>query len=392
MNDAILIVNAGSSSIKCSLFAVSATETKNLRLIYHLEMTGIGTHTTFRAKDAQHQLLTQQDLGTADHETAFSELLQWLKQHEASLNLIAAGHRVVHGGVQFTAPVKIDEQILQQLTQLIPLAPLHQPHNLAPIRAFNRLITGLPQVACFDTAFHATKPAVASIFALPRALLAEKGIKRYGFHGLSYEYIAQQLPLVIGELPQRVIVAHLGNGSSMAGLKAGRSIATTMSFTALDGLPMGTRCGAIDPGVLLHLLNEGMNVAKLNDLLYHQAGLLGVSGISNDMAELLQSDSLHAQEAIDLLVYHIRQNIGALAAALEGVDAIVFTGGIGEHATSIRADVCRQMTWLGITLDDNANEHHGPKISHADSAVSVWVIPTDEEKMIAQHTLSIVKA
>lgn len=390
MNDAILVVNAGSSSIKCSLFAISATETKNLNLIYHLEITGIGTHTLFQAKDAQHQLLTKQDLGAADHETAFSQLLQWLEQHDTGLNLIAAGHRVVHGGVQFTAPVKINEQILQQLTQLIPLAPLHQPHNLTPISALNRLINGLPQVACFDTAFHATKPAVASIFALPRPLLAEKGIKRYGFHGLSYEYIAQQLPVVIGELPQRVIVAHLGNGSSMAALKAGHSIATTMGFTALDGLPMGTRCGAIDPGVLLHLLNEGMDLASLNDLLYHQAGLLGVSGISNDMVKLLQSDSPHAQEAIDLLVYHIRQNIGALTAALEGLDAIVFTGGIGEHAASIRAKVCHQMTWLGIILDDKANEHHGPKISHADSAISVWVIPTNEEKMIAQHTRLIV--
>jgi len=390
MNDAILVVNAGSSSIKCSLFAVSSTDSQHLELIYHLQMTGIGTHTVFQAKDAQHQLLIKQELGSADHEAAFGELLQWLQGYDTGLHLIAAGHRVVHGGVEFTAPVIVNESILQQLTQLIPLAPLHQPHNLTPISALNRLIGGLPQVACFDTAFHASKPAVASIFALPRGLLAEKGIKRYGFHGLSYEYIAQQLPVVIGELPQRVIVAHLGNGSSMAALKAGRSIATTMGFTALDGLPMGTRCGAIDPGVLLHLLNEGMELANLNHLLYHQAGLLGVSGISNDMAELLQSDSPHAQEAIDLLVYHIRQNIGALAAALEGVDAIVFTGGIGEHAASIRAEVCHQMTWLGIMLDESANQDHGPKISHANSAVSVWVIPTDEEKMIAQHTYTLL--
>ncbi|MEK8018444.1 MAG: acetate kinase, partial [Candidatus Parabeggiatoa sp.] len=284
-SNAILVVNAGSSSMKCSLFA--SRENATLERVYQIDITGIGTHASFLAKDVTGTHLIKEYLGTTTHENAFAVLLDWIAQRE-EITLVAAGHRIVHGGITFTAPVLTNDDIIHELEQLIPLAPLHQPHNIAPIKALRQIKSDLPQVACFDTAFHATQPAIARTFALPRSL-TEQGIRGYGFHGLSYEYIAQTLPKVAGYLPNRMIVAHLGNGASLAALKAGESIATTMSFTALDGLPMGTRCGAIDPGVLLHLLNEGMDLKTLSDLLYHQSGLRGVSGISNDMQTLLNS-------------------------------------------------------------------------------------------------------
>ncbi|BAP57156.1 acetate kinase [Thioploca ingrica] len=389
MDNAILVVNAGSSSIKCALFVADETRESQLKLVYHHDVTGIGTHCYFQVKTAEGSRLLKQELAQLDHQQAFAVILEWLDKYATDLKLTAAGHRVVHGGNQFTAPVVIDEVVLRQLEQFIPLAPLHQPHNLTPIKALQQLKPHLFQVACFDTAFHTTRPPVAKIYALPRAL-TEKGIKSYGFHGLSYEYIAQQLPQVLGQLPQRVIVAHLGNGASMAALLEGHSIATTMGFTALEGLPMGTRCGAIDPGVLLYLLNEGMDYQQLNHLLYHQCGLRGVSGISNDMRELLLSDLPDAQEAIDLFVYRINREIGSLVAALGGLDALVFTAGIGEQAHLIRARICQAASWLGIQLDDTANEQQRTQISQPDSRVSVWVIPTDEEKMIAQHTYALI--
>ena len=389
MDNAILVVNAGSSSIKCALFVADETRKNQLKLVYHHDVTGIGTHCYFQVKTADGSRLLKQELAQLDHQQAFAVILEWLDKYATNLKLTAAGHRVVHGGNQFTAPVVIDEVVLKQLEQFIPLAPLHQPHNLTPIKTLQQLKPQLFQVACFDTAFHTTRPLVAKIYALPRAL-TEKGIKSYGFHGLSYEYIVQQLPQVIGQLPQRVIVAHLGNGASMTALLAGRSIATTMGFTALEGLPMGTRCGAIDPGVLLYLLNEGMDYQQLNHLLYHQCGLRGVSGISNDMRELLLSHSPDAQEAIDLFVYRINREIGSLVAALGGLDALVFTAGIGEQAHLIRARVCQAANWLKIQLDDIANEQQRTQISQPDSRVSVWVIPTDEEKMIAQHTYALI--
>lgn len=385
-NNAILVVNAGSSSIKCSLFARQAAA---LTMLYHVDITGIGTHPQFIAKDANGNRLIQQELGTADHESAFAVLMDWLAQHDSDLKLVAVGHRVVHGGVLFTAPVRITEEIFKQLEQLIPLAPLHQPHNLAPIKILSQLQPELLQVACFDTAFHTTQPAVAQTFAIPQAL-TNTGIKRYGFHGLSYEYIAHRLPDYLGEMPARVIVAHLGNGVSMAALKHGRSIATTMGFSTLDGLPMGTRCGAIDPGVILHLLKEGIALTSLHDLLYHRSGLLGVSGLSNDMQELLNSDSPPAAFAINLFIYRLGRELGSLTAALGGLDALIFTAGIGEHAAPIRARVCQGATWLGIQLDPLANQRHGPKISTPESQVSVWVVPTNEEQMIAQHTYSLL--
>ena len=389
MNKAILVVNAGSSSIKCAVFIDNGTLANQLNLVYHHDISGIGTRAYFQIKTAEGSYLLQQELGQLDHQQAFTVILEWLEQYAPHLNLTAAGHRVVHGGNQFTVPVVIDEAVLRQLEQLIPLAPLHQPHNLTPIKTFQQLKPHLLQVACFDTAFHTTRPPLAKIYALPRSL-TEKGIKSYGFHGLSYEYIVQQLPKLIGQLPQRVIVAHLGNGASMTAIFEGQSIATTMGFTALEGLPMGTRCGAIDPGVLLFLLNDGFDYQQLNHLLYHQCGLRGVSGISNDMRELLLSHSPDAQEAIDLFVYRINRETGSLVAALGGLDALVFTAGIGERAHLIRTRVCHAAGWLGIQLDDSANQQQHTQISHPDSRVSVWVIPTDEEKMIAQHTYTLI--
>jgi len=386
VNAAILVINAGSSSVKFSLF--NPAETGEMTLIDHGQITGIGTEPRFVVKNAQGQPLNRQDLPkTAQHKDAFWVMLEWLEQ--AGLQLAAVGHRIVHGGGTFTAPVRVTPTVVEQLEQLIPLAPLHQPHNIAPIKILNQLKPELPQVACFDNAFHNTQPAVARHFAIPRSLTAN-GIKRYGFHGLSYEYIAQVLPHFTGEMPKRVIVAHLGNGVSLCALSEGQSIATTMGFTPLDGVPMGTRPGTIDAGVLLHLLNHGMDVAALTRLLYYESGLLGISGISNDMQTLLASEAKEAKEAIDLFVYRIGREIGSLAAALEGLDALVFTAGIGQYATLIRTQICQHARWLGICLDETANQRHGPKISTADSHITVWVIPTDEEKMIAQHTHTLL--
>jgi len=397
MTDVILALNAGSSSLKFSLF-VTARGREALSLVSQGEVEGIGGQGRFLVYDATDRRLVDEQLTskTADslgHEEALSILLDWIEHHEAGLTLIAVGHRVVHGGTLFSAPVLLDSAVINQLEQLVPLAPLHQPHNLAAIRAVARIKPSLPQVACFDTAFHRTQPPIAQAFALPHSV-TDRGVKRYGFHGLSYEYIARTLPDFLGSSADgRVVVAHLGNGASMCAMRGRKSHATTMGFTALDGLPMGTRCGAIDPGVVLYLLSEQhMDVPSVTDLLYHRSGLLGVSGLSSDMRELLASDSPQAAEAIDLFVYRIRRELGSLVAALEGLDALVFTAGIGEHATPIRARVCQDAQWLGVRLDEAANRAGGPKISTDESAVSVWVIPTDEDLMIARHTCDVLRA
>jgi acetate kinase len=326
------------------------------------------------------------------HQGVVPVLHEWIAGHTDQLHIVAVGHRVVHGGEQFTAPVLIDDAILDQLEKLAPLAPLHQPHNLGPIRVISQTAPDIPQVACFDTAFHRTQPPVSQLYALPRDLSAT-GIKRYGFHGLSYEYIASVLPGIVGDVARRrVVAAHLGNGCSMCAIRDGKSVATTMGFTALEGLPMGTRSGAIDPGVVLYLLTErGMSVAEVSDLLYHRSGLLGVSGISNDMRALLASDAREAADAVDLFVYRITRELGSLAAALGGLNALVFTAGIGEHAAPVRARVCDKAAWLGIRLDAAANLAGGPRISSADSPVTVWVVPTNEELMIARHTLACTR-
>jgi acetate kinase len=383
MSDAILVINAGSSSVKFSLFSSA------LDLVYRGAITGIGTEAQFSVKNAQGNALTVSPLGNADHQQAFSVLLDWLAQQEDDLDVVAVGHRVVHGGVTFKAPVRVDDAVFAQLSALIPLAPLHQPHNLSPIRVLKQLKGDLPQVACFDTAFHSEQPDVAAAFALPRHWSAQ-GIRRYGFHGLSYEYIAQRLPDVLGCMPARVVVAHLGNGSSMAALLNGKGVASTMGFTALDGLPMGTRSGTIDVGVVLHWLDQGLSAQEIHHILYHESGLLGVSGISSDMSVLLDSAAIEAKQAIDLFAYRISRELGSLAAALGGLDALVFTAGIGEHAAAVRAKVCRSARWLGIELDDTANQSHASRITQADSAIHAWVIPTNEELMIAQHTLGVL--
>ncbi len=390
MNQAILVINAGSSSIKFSVFAYdNSLSNAPLHLIYRGGISGVGTHARFEAKNAQGELLTTQDLGTASHEQAFTALLDWLEAHNEGIELVAIGHRVVHGGTEFTTPVKIDDTVLAELEKLVPLAPLHQPHNLSPVKVLNKLKAGLPQVTCFDTAFHASQPAIACQFAIPREYTAQ-GIRRYGFHGLSYEYIVRQLPKIAGNLPSRVVVCHLGNGSSMAAIKDGKSIATTMGFTALDGLPMGTRSGTIDAGVLLHWLNSGMSPKDIHTTLYNKSGLLGVSGISNDMADLIASGTPEAKEAIDLFIYRISREVGSLSAALGGIDALVFTAGIGEHASVVREGVCRLSSWVGLELDEAANNAGHTRISTPNSRVSAWIIPTNEELMIAQHTYRLL--
>jgi acetate kinase len=396
VTDVILVLNAGSSSIKFSMFAVDSRE-PSLALRYRGAIDGIGSDPRFVVADADGRRVADAALAgrrvrAGDHEGVLPVLHEWIVGHTDHLRIAAVGHRVVHGGDHFAAPVMVDEVILDQLEKLAPLAPLHQPHNLAPIRVISRIAPDIAQVACFDTAFHRTQPPVSQLYALPRDLSAS-GIKRYGFHGLSYEYIASVLPGIVGDAAKgRVVAAHLGNGCSMCAMREGQSVATTMGFTAVEGLPMGTRSGAIDPGVILYLLTErGMSVGDVSDLLYRRSGLLGVSGVSNDMRTLLASNAREAAEAIELFVYRITRELGSLAAALEGIDALVFSGGIGEHAAPVRVRVCDNAAWLGIRLDAAANAHGGPRISAADSPVSVWVIPTNEELMIARHTLACAR-
>jgi len=391
---AILVVNAGSSSIKVALYEVQPVAV--LDLVLQGQIEGIGTHPRLTAHDAAGGSLVDQAFPTtevADHRGALAAIGVWLRGRLADLHPIAVGHRVVHGGASYARPVVIDTQVLEALERLVPLAPLHQPHHLAAMRAVAEALPDLPQVACFDTAFHRTQPAVAQAFAVPRRL-ADAGVRRYGFHGLSYEYVATALTALAPDVAGgRVIVAHLGNGASLCAMRGGQSVATTMGFTALDGLPMGTRCGAIDPGVLLYLMDQHrMDARALETLLYHESGLLGVSGISSDMRTLLASADPRAREAVDLFVYRIMRELGSLAATLGGLDALVFTGGIGEHAEVIRARVCQDAAWLGIQLDEQANRTGGPRLSTPDSPASAWVVRADENLSIARHTARLIGA
>jgi acetate kinase len=392
MSDAILVLNSGSSSLKFSVFC----EGKEPQLVMRGQVEELLSRPRFTARNAVEQIIGDKQWGEEKlgHSAAVEFLFDWgqsgpLGEHR----IVAVGHRVVHGGVKFTQPALIDAETLLSLKSLISLAPLHQPHNLAAIEAVAELAPGMPQVACFDTAFHRTAPAVAQTFALPRRF-TDAGVLRYGFHGLSYEYIASVLPSFdVAAAAGRTVVAHLGNGASMCAIKEGRSIATTMGFTALDGLPMGTRSGAIDPGVLLHLMqSHQLDARALEKLLYHESGLLGVSQISHDMRALLASSDPRAADAIDLFVYRIGRELGSLAAALGGLDALVFTGGIGENAAAIRRRVCRDAAWLALEFDDAGNAQGGPRISLPGSRVSAWVIPTNEELMIARHTSRILNS
>lgn len=387
MTAAILVLNAGSSSIKFSLYHAGESLREG-RFLYHGEFEGLGHKVHFEAQDVAGALVVDRLIeGPATHQRALSVLLEWLNQQSNAMDLVAAGHRVVHGGRKFFAPVVVTTKIIQDLKELATLAPQHQLHNLAAITALSELHPRLPQVACFDTSFHRTQPAVATAFALPRALTAS-GIKRYGFHGLSYEYIASVLhPHLGAEADGRVVVAHLGNGASMCAMANRQSVATTMGFSTLDGLVMARRCGTLDPGIILHLLDaRAMTARAISNLLYEESGLLGVSGISDDMRDLLASSDPRAAEAVALFVYRISRELGSLVAALGGLDALVFTGGIGEHAAEIRRRVCENARWLGIALDGEANQAGGPCITQDDSHPSAWVIPTNEDLMIARHT------
>jgi acetate kinase len=389
--DTILVVNAGSSSVKFQVFSVEGEG--RLRRQIKGQIDGIGSRPRLRASGANADPMADRAYpieAVPDVAAAMATAGEWLR-HELRIDPIAVGHRVVHGGPDYGKPVLIDHGVVARLERFIALAPLHQPHNLSPIRSILAAFPALPQVACFDTAFHRTHGAVADYYAIPHQLHAE-GVRRYGFHGLSYEYIAKSLPQIAPEIAQgRVIVAHLGSGASMCAMKGGHSVESTMGFTALDGLPMGTRPGQLDPGVVLYLMSEkGMSASKVQDFLYRECGLKGLSGVSNDMRELEASDDAKAKLAIDYFAYRICLNAGMLAAALQGLDAFVFTAGIGENSASIRARVAEQLGWLGIALDAAENARHSRLISRAGSVVPVYVVPTDEELMIAQHTLSLL--
>ena len=390
MRAPILVLNAGSSSLKFSTFdALDGDLTPGV----HGQVSDIGAAATLEAFDAKGVLLEKQSIAGNRHDDAIEAIHRWFSGHLGGEAAFAAvGHRVVHGGAAYYEPVFVSDQLLLDLDALVPRAPLHQPHNLTAIRAVQAVAPLVPQIACFDTAFHHGQPEVATRFALPESITA-KGVRRYGFHGLSYEYIVSVLPLVAGqEMGSRIVVAHLGSGASMCAIRDGRSIASTMGLTPVDGLPMATRTGTLDPGVILYLLqHEGMDARSIERLVYEQSGLLGVSGLSGDMRTLLASKAPAAKAAIDLFVYRVGRELGSLVAALGGLDGLVFTGGIGEKAAVIRERVCRDAQWAGIDLDPNANTAGGPRLSTATSKTSAWVIPTNENLMIARHTQRLLE-
>jgi acetate kinase len=391
MSDAIVVINAGSSSIKFSLFLARDDA---LALDLRGQVEGLYTAPRFQAKGPDGDMRSEKSWGEGvqlGHDGALEHLFAYIREELRDDRLVGVGHRVVHGGLEYSHPVRVDAHVVEALEKFVPLAPLHQPHNLAPIRALLARAPEVPQVACFDTAFHRTNPELAQRFALPEELHAA-GVRRYGFHGLSYEYIAS----VLGQYDARAasgrtVVLHLGNGSSMCAMANGRSVTTSMGFTAVDGLPMGTRCGTLDPGVILYLMDErGMDARAVEKLIYHQSGLLGVSGISSDMRTLLASQEPRAQLAVELYCYRIGLELGALAAALGGLDAIVFTAGIGENAAPVRERVLNAAGWLGVRVHKELNRKHGPRLSAAQSRVSAWAIPTHEELMIARHTRALI--
>jgi acetate kinase len=381
----VLVLNAGSSSIKGAIDRGEAPP-----LMAQADLRAGETTLSFAAAgdESGADLRTEVLPATSGDRwlQALERLLDWLCNRSGPSAIAAVGHRVVHGGRTFSAPVQITPEVLAVIEELTPLAPLHQPHGLAGIRAATKRLPHVPQIACFDTAFHRTCPDVARRCGLPR-VWHDCGIERYGFHGLSYQSIVEQLPAASGGLPRRLVIAHLGAGASMAAVLDGRSVATTMGFTPLDGLLMSTRCGSLDPGVVLHLAEGyGLSAAEIGRLLSRESGLLGVSGISGDMRELLESDQLAAREAVELFCYRAVAAVGSLAASLGGLDAIVFTAGIGERAVAVRERICRGLAWLGLDLDHAANQTHGPRISTAASGVAAWVLATDEAGVIAHST------
>jgi acetate kinase len=385
MADRVVTLNAGSSSVKFALFAADADWP---RLIVSGEVEGLGAKPRFRAAIVDGDASDRRLAAKLTHKQAIATIFEWIEDAYPAAAISAIGHRVVHGGLSFAAPIIVDAKIIAELRELIPLAPLHQPHNLAGIEGARDAFPHVPQVACFDTAFHRGHAFVDDAYALPYSYY-ERGLRRFGFHGLSYEYIARRLRMIDPiHAEGGVIVAHLGNGASLCAMKGGRSIATSMGFSALEGLPMGTRCGQIDPGLLLYLLqSDAMTPEELSHLLYERSGLLGLSGVSHDMRTLEASEEPHAQAAIAYFIHRIKMEIAALAAALGGFDALVFTAGIGEHSPRVRAGVVEGLGWLGLTLDTAANSRNDPVISAAQSRIPVFVTPTDEEAMIARHTI-----
>jgi acetate kinase len=387
VDDYALVLNAGSSSLKFCVYRRPADE--SWRLESRGQIEGIGTSPKLSVKDASGARLAENRLHESVHDgrAALEALASWLRSKYRGARILGVGHRVVHGGPRFAAPVVVTREILEKLRELVPLAPLHQPYNLAAIEAVFERLPDVPQVACFDTSFHRGHAPVADLVPLPHDL-CESGVERYGFHGLSYEYIASVLPDVAPEIASgRVLVAHLGSGTSLCALKDRKSVDTSLGFTALDGLCMGTRPGALDPGVVLYLFQSlGLSAKEVEGVLYKKSGLIGISGISNDMRDLLSSDAPEARLAVDYFVYRAAKEIGALTAVLGGLDGLVFTAGIGENSAEIRKRICEASAWLGVELDPDANARGGPRISSARSIVSAWVVPTNEELMIARHT------
>ena len=385
MTGCIAVLNAGSSSIKFALYEAGRDGAR----LFHGQVENIGLAAHLAATDATGAAVAERrwEKGELDHPGATNEILKLGRELLAGRPVLAFGHRVVHGGTEYAAPVRVDASVMAALEKLVPLAPLHQPHNLAPIAFIASVAPGIPQIACFDTAFHRSQPALAQEFALPRDLTAA-GVRRYGFHGLSYDFIVSRLGEIDPDLAKsRLVIAHLGNGASLCAVAQGRSVASTMGFTAVDGLMMGTRTGALDPGVLLYLMQErGFDAKAIEDLIYRRSGLLGVSGISSDMRTLRKSKAPEAAEAIALFVYRIVREIGSLAAALGGLDGLVFTAGIGEHDPATRAEVAAGCGWLGLKLDAARNTLGSGRIGADGESVSVWVVPTDEERMIARYT------
>lgn len=387
MDDYVLVLNAGSSSLKFCVY--HKHETERWRLESRGQIEGIGTSPQLSVKNSEGEKIADGKLPETikDGRNAIDYLGNWLRSTYGEARLLGVGHRVVHGGAKYAKPIIVTKEVLDDLRGLIPLAPLHQPYNLAAIEALYERRADVPQVACFDTSFHRGHSAVAELVPLP-ANLRKEGLQRYGFHGLSYEYIASILPEVAPEIAHgRVIVAHLGSGASLCALKNGKSVDTTMSFTAVDGICMGTRPGAIDPGVVLYLFQQlKMSVKEVEEILYKKSGLLGISGISNDMRDLLGKNEPEARLAVDYFIYRVAKEIGALTSVLGGIDGLVFTAGIGENSAEIRQRICDSCSWLGVELDAKANLSKGPRISASTSKVSTWVIPTNEELMIARHT------
>jgi acetate kinase len=390
MSNSIAVINAGSSSVKFAIYQA----TKDERCLFRGQVEGIGVAPRIRITDGRGSVVEDRTLRAQgfDHAAATREIIETGRTLLKEESVVAFGHRVVHGGLDFAAPMRVTEAMLEDLAKLEPLAPLHQPHNLAPIRAIMQLAPQIPQIACFDTAFHRTQSTLAQAFALPRRF-AEEGVRRYGFHGLSYEYLVSRLKELAPDLAgRRLVFAHLGNGASLCAVRDGRSVASTMGFTAVDGLMMGTRCGSIDPGAILYMMQRhGMDAGAIEDLIYKQSGLLGVSGISSDMRALRASPDPAAKEAIALFVYRIVRELGSLVAALGGIDGLVFSAGIGEHDAATRAEVVEGSRWTGAILDLARNQKSEGLISADNSSVAVWVIPTDEERLIARRAAAMLR-